>query len=253
MKFVISSRDKKLIDSVLAKVKEEKKKRDVRIMSFDRLFRLLSEEERSLLLRFRDLNPSKYGFKGRYFGIQKVPANLVAIRGQKYRAEDKAKETGVQYLPKPAFKAYKELNGAIYKDTGKKLLVGSGYRSPAYQTTTFLWHLRFHKFNFRKTVKRVAAPGYSEHGYPKGQAIDFLTQDGIPGLHNPERFAKTEEYQWLMENAHKFGFHLSYPRNNKIGIVFEPWHWQFRDSYPAQLTTVRFNFPPHRKNPYGKR
>jgi len=40
-----------------------------------------------------------------------------------------------------------------------------------------------------------------------------------------EEFENTEAYQWLVENAASYDFHLSYPRGNPYGIDFEPWHW----------------------------
>lgn len=227
-KFTISSGDKKLIALVLAKIREKKKTGKLRIFGFESLYRLLDKNEINLIKKLLLIEPLKYGFKGKYLGLAGVPNDLVAIRTQKYKFEGKTKSTGEQYLPKQVFLAYKKLNSALYKDTGKKLLVGSGYRSPAYQVITFLWHLNFHKFNFNKTIKRVAIPGYSEHGFARWQAIDFMTDDGIPTVHKPADFAKTVEYKWLLENANRFGFYQSYPRNNKLGVAFEPWHWQFR-------------------------
>jgi len=227
-KFLILTKDKELIVSILEKIEKEKKNSEVRIISFDSLFDLLKKDEKILVEKFRDINPLVYGFKGRYFGIQNVPKNLVAIRNQKYKSKDKVEKIETQYLPKPVFEAYKKLNSALYRATKKKLLVDSGYRSPAYQIITFLWYLNFHKFNFSKTIKRVAIPGYSEHGFPRGQAVDFITDEGIPSDEKPLDFAKTIEYKWLLENANKFRFYQSYPRNNKLGVMFEPWHWQFR-------------------------
>lgn len=227
-KFSISAQEKKVIVSILGKIEKEKENSEVRIISFDSLFKLLIQDEKILVKKFQDVNPLIYGFKGRYLGIQNVPKNLVAIRNQKYKSKDKIKKIETPYLPKPVFYAYKKINSALYKDTKKKLLVDSGYRSPAYQVITFLWYLNFHKFNFYKTIKRVAIPGYSEHGLPKEQAIDFITIEGIPSDERPLDFAKTIEYKWLLENANKFGFFQSYPRNNKLGVIFEPWHWQFR-------------------------
>lgn len=227
-KFLISTNDKKLIVSILEKIEKEKKNSEVRIISFDFLFDFLEKDEKILVEKYRDIDPLAYGFKGRYLGIQNVPKNLVAISNQKYKSKGKVEKIETQYLPKPVFEGYKKLNSALYKTTKKKLLVDSGYRSPAYQIITFLWYLNFHKFNFSKTIKRVAIPGYSEHGFPKGQAVDFITTYGIPSDEKPLDFAKTTEYQWLLKNATKFGFYQSYPRNNKLGVMFEPWHWQFR-------------------------
>lgn len=227
-KFSISPREKKVVVSIWEKIENEKKNTEVKIISFDSLFKLFNRDEKILVKKFRDINPLIYGFKGSYLAIQNVPKNLVAIRGQKYKLKEKLEKIETQYLPRPVYLAYRKLNAALYKDTKKKLLVDSGYRSPAYQVITFLWYLNFHKFNFSKTIKRVAIPGYSEHGFPKGQAVDFITTDGIPSDEKPLDFTKTIEYKWLLENANKFGFYQSYPRNNKLGVMFEPWHWQFR-------------------------
>ncbi len=137
-------------------------------------------------------------------GIKKVPRNLVTIKDQ--------------YLPKPVLSAFWKMHENLYMDTGKKLKIFSGYRSPAYQAIIFLKCLKENNFDFLRTAKRVAFPGYSEHGDPKKQAIDFAFTIS---------FEKTREYKWLLQNANKYGFFLSYPKDNKDGIMFEPWHWRF--------------------------
>lgn len=69
--------------------------------------------------------------------------------------------------------------------------------------------------------KFSADQGYSEHQL--GTAIDFTTsKTGATLLF----FVKTQTYQWLEENAYKYGFILSYPENNTY-FRFEPWHWRF--------------------------
>lgn len=67
-----------------------------------------------------------------------------------------------------------------------------------------------------------ADQGYSEHQL--GTTVDFTTKNMNGGL--TEAFEKTEAYKWLTDNAHKYGFTLSYPRGNAY-YVFEPWHWRF--------------------------
>ena len=68
----------------------------------------------------------------------------------------------------------------------------------------------------------LARPGYSEHH--TGRALD---------LHSPgsalleEDFENTDAFLWLQKNANEYGFFMSYPRNNKYNIVYEPWHWYF--------------------------
>lgn len=66
-----------------------------------------------------------------------------------------------------------------------------------------------------------ADQGYSEHQL--GTAIDFTTQD-VNG--NFSQFEKSPAFQWLNGNAYKFGFILSYPKNNSY-YQSEPWHWRF--------------------------
>jgi LAS superfamily LD-carboxypeptidase LdcB len=66
-----------------------------------------------------------------------------------------------------------------------------------------------------------ADQGYSEHQL--GTAID-LTIPEINGTYTG--FAETDAYRWLQENAYKYGFIISYPKDNDF-YVFEPWHWRF--------------------------
>ena len=70
-----------------------------------------------------------------------------------------------------------------------------------------------------------APPGFSEHH--TGCAVDINT----PGcVAREEPFEDTEAFAWLMANAGRFGYTLSYPRGNSLGFIYEPWHWFFRDS-----------------------
>lgn len=69
--------------------------------------------------------------------------------------------------------------------------------------------------------KFTADQGYSEHQL--GTTIDFTTNE-FNG--NSSSFYKTKAYQWLLDNAYKYGFILSYPENNNY-YIFEPWHWRF--------------------------
>jgi len=73
-----------------------------------------------------------------------------------------------------------------------------------------------------------ADQGYSEHQL--GTTIDFTTM-GLGGGFSG--FSGTEAYEWLTNNAHKYGFTLSYPEGNAY-YVFEPWHWRFVGTDLAQ-------------------
>lgn len=69
--------------------------------------------------------------------------------------------------------------------------------------------------------KFSADQGYSEHQL--GTTVDFTTSKLGTTF---STFEKTASYAWLTENAYKYGFILSYPKNNAY-YVFEPWHWRF--------------------------
>jgi|CXWL01.1.fsa_nt_gi D-alanyl-D-alanine carboxypeptidase len=66
-----------------------------------------------------------------------------------------------------------------------------------------------------------ADQGYSEHQL--GTAVDFTTRE-LAGTF--VGFDKSSTYTWLQENAHKYGFILSYPKSNGF-YIYEPWHWRF--------------------------
>jgi LAS superfamily LD-carboxypeptidase LdcB len=66
-----------------------------------------------------------------------------------------------------------------------------------------------------------ADQGYSEHQL--GTTVDFTTVTTKGAL---DGFNATPAYKWLLANAYKYGFVLSYPENNAY-YIFEPWHWRF--------------------------
>lgn len=93
--------------------------------------------------------------------------------------------------------AYRSFEEQISLKTGYKIIYGSG-------ANTF-----------------SADQGYSEHQL--GTTVDLATPE-LKTLTTD--FEKSEAYKWLGENAYKFGFILSYPKNNTF-YRFEPWHWRF--------------------------
>ncbi len=66
-----------------------------------------------------------------------------------------------------------------------------------------------------------ADQGYSEHQL--GTTVDFTTPK-IGATFSG--FDKTPEYKWLLSNAYKYGFIMSYPKENTY-YIFEPWHFRF--------------------------
>jgi D-alanyl-D-alanine carboxypeptidase len=99
------------------------------------------------------------------------------------------------------------------------LQVVSAFRSVGYQVS-IIERKRKAGQSTRKILSVSAAPGYSEHH--SGRAIDINSGDSKP---LEECFENTSAFEWLTGNAEDFGFSLSYPRNNRHGIAYEPWHW----------------------------
>lgn len=102
---------------------------------------------------------------------------------------------------------------------GVELYVRSGYRS--FNTQLDL-KSQYEVIYGEGTANQFSAEqGYSEHQL--GTAVDFLTK-GINGT--LDSFGETEAFEWLENNAHRYGFVLSYPEDNTY-YQYEPWHWRF--------------------------
>ncbi|MBY0111146.1 M15 family metallopeptidase [Patescibacteria group bacterium] len=122
-----------------------------------------------------------------------------------------------EYFHEEAWPFLKDLLEDAEED-GVELKVVSGFRSFGTQAAL--------KANYRVTYGSgantfSADQGYSEHQL--GTTIDFTTE-AIGSTFSG--FENTESYQWLLNNAHRYGFVLSYPDNNAY-YQYEPWHWRF--------------------------
>ena len=103
------------------------------------------------------------------------------------------------------------------------LAVTSGLRRSDVQGVLFnVWKF----FEGDKAGESVALPYHSEHQL--GAAVD-LSGKTIKYRSADHRFANTVEYQWLVRNAYKYGFAMSYPAGKQsiTGYTYEPWHWRF--------------------------
>ena len=100
---------------------------------------------------------------------------------------------------------------------GVKLFIDSGFRSAQYQKKILEKYLD-QNMDYLGLLQVVAPPGYSQHML--GNCIDFVPSE--------LDFSKSTQYTWLKQNAQKFGFIESYSEDNKMGINWEPWHWQFK-------------------------
>ncbi|MDJ0751235.1 MAG: M15 family metallopeptidase [Woeseiaceae bacterium] len=124
----------------------------------------------------------------------------------------------MQRLTPQAAEKWAEMQSAAEAD-GVMLLLVSGFRSVDYQA-----RLIRKKINAGQAVTEIlavnAAPGFSEHH--TGRAVDIATPGSRPLT---EEFEGSEAFRWLQKHAARYGFSMSYPRDNAAGFVYEPWHW----------------------------
>ena len=105
---------------------------------------------------------------------------------------------------------------------GLKPSILSGYRS--YDVQYLAWKWWNSQYPERVAIMSARA-GYSEHQL--GTTVDFGSPE-IDHLFHVD-FANTQEGLWLRDNAHLYGFTMSYPATSYTitGFKYEPWHFRY--------------------------
>ena len=137
-----------------------------------------------------------------------------------------------QQLTPPALAAWQAMKLAAAQQ-GITLFLISAFRSVQYQHDLIAKKLAKGQ-SIAQVLKVNAAPGFSEHH--TGRAVDIGTNEATVLV---EEFENTPAFQWLVKNAMDFGFHLSYPRQNSLGIDYEPWHWCFHGPAESGVSDTR--------------
>ncbi len=117
--------------------------------------------------------------------------------------------------------AWRAMQAAAIK-AGVQVETISAFRSQHYQADLVRRKLKRGQA-ITEILKVSAAPGFSEHH--SGRAID-LAEPGMPALE--EVFADSAAFSWLQANAPRFGFIMSFPPENRHGVMYEPWHWCYQ-------------------------
>lgn len=201
------------------------------VITLDRLREFLDGGQRVIVEQILGLRPSDYGVDTPYAGdLEPVPSDLVMVSGQQYTEHGKRRALGNKYVPRHVFEKYTALNDAFrVEHPGRRLLIQSCYRSPAYQVAVFVsWLVTRYQGDISQAIRHASPPAYSQHTIASKAAIDFKNVDGSPSDTDPGDFAYTAEYAWLQENAARFRFYESWPPGNEFGMRAEPWHWQHR-------------------------
>ena len=117
----------------------------------------------------------------------------------------------------------------------EKLSVTSAYRSYEYQEYLFNVYVENrikggmnYDEAYKDVKKSVALAGHSEH--QSGLCVDFHNKS-----YANTSFAETEQYKWIEQNAHRFGFIIRYSKGKEqiTKISFEPWHLRYVTPYHA--------------------
>jgi hypothetical protein len=147
---------------------------------------------------------------------------FVRLVGQSVRGADGQTTLPVQLLPAVVHEAYQAMSAAMEAELGKRLLVGSGYRSHGYQLFVFASYLSVADYSITETLRHVSLP--SEHSQPERQGIDFVSEEGVDLQYtDPQGFQALPEYRWLVANGARFGFAPLPPAESATS----PWHWHW--------------------------
>ncbi len=107
---------------------------------------------------------------------------------------------------------------------GHPVAIQSAYRSYDYQAQVFnSW---VEKEGLEAAKKSSARPGHSEHQL--GTALDFRSASGPPAWELDD-WAETKAGAWMLENAWRYGFVLSYSKDKEdiTCYIYEPWHYRY--------------------------
>ena len=99
------------------------------------------------------------------------------------------------YLNEEAYNALKQMYDDLYKNTKKRFLVTSAYKS----------------YDVLNLEENTSQAGYSE--FQLGTSVS-LKVNGIKDV----EFISTDVYQWLLEHSYEYGYVLRYP-SDKVTIT----------------------------------
>ena len=100
------------------------------------------------------------------------------------------------------------------------IIAMSTYRSYDYQVNLYNKYVKAD--GKEKADTYSGRPGHSEH--QTGLAVDVYN-----GKENYTNFEKTDEFDWMKEHAHEYGFILRFPKEKEqeTGYTYESWHYRY--------------------------
>ena len=139
-----------------------------------------------------------------------VPKDLVSI-DSKYAADNTQK--GARIAVNAFISMYKDA-----KKEGYDLVINSSYRSYKDQEELSQTYRKLYGDSY--VERNLPKPGFSEH--QTGLSFDI-------GSRNSDVFAESDEYEWVEDNAYKYGFIQRFKKKDEsvTGFRAEPWHYRY--------------------------
>ena len=158
-----------------------------------------------------NLNYNNLVLVNKFFHLKEdyIPSDLVSLGAQYNRgANSRMRKEAADALMKMVDAA--KLDNII-------LYNASAFRTYDYQEN--LYNKYIQRDGQEAADKYSARPGYSEH--QTGLCSDLNVID--------DSFEGTDEANWLLYNAYKYGFILRFPKGKEdiTGYKYEPWHYRY--------------------------
>ena len=118
------------------------------------------------------------------------------------------------------YEEFKKMYNAAKSDN-VSIFIASPYRSYSDQNALYTYYVNT---DGKKNADTYSArPGFSEHH--TGLAMDLIPQYGL----DLDTFENSDGFNWMQENAYKYGFILRYPKDKEYitGYIYEPWHYRY--------------------------
>lgn len=140
-----------------------------------------------------------------------IPSDLESIQ-LSYANENKQ----VRRIVKTAFESLSQ----DAKLLGYSIVAVSAYRDYDYQAKLYQGYVEEKGIEYADQCS--ARPGHSEH--QTGLSLDVMGSN-----QDYDEFEKSDEFEWMRDNAHLYGFIMRYPKGKEhiTGFKYEPWHYRY--------------------------
>lgn len=122
-------------------------------------------------------------------------------------------------LEEQTYYQYKKLKENL-EDKGYSINIKNGFRT--FDETKALYNIYLYNKGEKYVKNHVDLPGQSEHN--TGLSFDFILSKNEKEVNE-----KTDEYKYLEQTAHLYGFIIRYPKGKEeiTGYSYDPWHLRY--------------------------